>query len=588
MNHATRPGRLAVCVGLMLFCVSPTAVRGDAVVISQAMKATTIAEIFIEEGQVRVELEIGVADLAGFRNLIPDEVLERIEPGAEPLVERLPRFFSEDFTVRVGEGGPLPGRVTMAEIRPRVRRDEITGEPLPASGDEEELVFSAILVYPLAGRPSSVSVKPPIDAESGMVTASIGFVAYHLGVPMNDFRYLGLEETADLDWQDAWYSRFRRKNLWRQYNSPMSVFIYVEPFEVRVEIISRPMDLQTWLDLGLAGETVIPASAQPALKEQASAFFAEHLDLTVDGEPVVPVLDRINFLRRTLRTSSVVDPPEDLDLMSATLGVIFVLPTDGLPQEATLVWDLFSDKVRQVQAAGVDEAGPLPWVLTPEDNVLHWQNYLTNPTIPSIVAILSPPPAYAKLLTPVAIASTAAVLLILVQALRRRVRRISLSRGTVVVAVVLTAIAGVAWAGVQRARMSQEETRSVMAGILHNVYLAFDYRDEELIYDTLTRSISGDLLTRIYLEMKGSLELQSQGGARVKVKAIDLLETAAEPVQGGNGFVARSKWNVTGSVGHWGHVHTRTNQYHALVTVRPVDSLWKITELEILQEERLQ
>jgi len=34
-------------------------------------------------------------------------------------------------------------------------------------------------------------------------------------------------------------------------------------------------------------------------------------------------------------------------------------------------------------------------------------------------------------------------------------------------------------------------------------------------------------------------------------------------------------------------VHTRTNQYEADLTIEPVDGLWKLTNLTILQEERL-
>ena len=36
-------------------------VRPDATVISRAMTASTIAEVFVEEDEVRVEIEIGVA-----------------------------------------------------------------------------------------------------------------------------------------------------------------------------------------------------------------------------------------------------------------------------------------------------------------------------------------------------------------------------------------------------------------------------------------------------------------------------------------------------------------------------------------------
>ena len=61
----------------------------------------------------------------------------------------------------------------------------------------------------------------------------------------------------------------------------------------------------------------------------------------------------------------------------------------------------------------------------------------------------------------------------------------------------------------------------------------------------------------------GGLELANQGGARAKVKTVDLqsidIVAASEP----DAFRATTVWNVAGSVGHWGHVHTRTNQYNA-------------------------
>jgi len=41
-------------------------------------------------------------------------------------------------------------------------------------------------------------------------------------------------------------------------------------------------------------------------------------------------------------------------------------------------------------------------------------------------------------------------------------------------------------------------------------------------------------------------------------------------------------------VGHWGHVHQRTNQYQARLTVEAVGDRWKITALDLLQEERTQ
>jgi hypothetical protein len=141
------------------------------------------------------------------------------------------------------------------------------------------------------------------------------------------------------------------------------------------------------------------------------------------------------------------------------------------------------------------------------------------------------------------------------------------------------------WVG-GAAALSDQKAGEVVEGLLHNIYRAFDYRQEEQIYDTLDRSVTGDLLARIYLETRRGLELANQGGARAKVKSIELVETSASASEGG-AFVARTTWNVHGSVGHWGHVHQRSNGYQADLEIAPVDGVWKLTRLEILDEQRL-
>ncbi len=46
-------------------------------------------------------------------------------------------------------------------------------------------------------------------------------------------------------------------------------------------------------------------------------------------------------------------------------------------------------------------------------------------------------------------------------------------------------------------------------------------------------------------------------------------------------------WNVAGSVGHWGHVHGRTNQYRADLSIEPVSGAWKLVALDLIEELRL-
>jgi hypothetical protein len=122
--------------------------------------------------------------------------------------------------------------------------------------------------------------------------------------------------------------------------------------------------------------------------------------------------------------------------------------------------------------------------------------------------------------------------------------------------------------------------------LLHNVYRAFDYRGEEVIYDVLARSTAGELLTDVYLETRRGLELANQGGARVKVKDIEVLEASLKESDG-ESMTVESRWSVSGSVGHWGHIHQRQNGYHANLQISEIDGAWKLTGLDILQEERL-
>jgi len=367
---------------LLLYATSASA---DAIIRSQAMFADTIAEYFVEDDHVRLELEIGTNDVGAFRNLLPDALYQRLGYGDAPLEERLSKFVTKDMPVLVGDT-TVVGKVTNVGPATRPLRDAITGEELPTPEDEATVVIRATIVFPFDERPDSLTLVAP--RQTGL--ANIGFVLYHKGVAVNDYRYLSSGNTVNLDWQDAWYSAFPERGLRRQYYSPMTGFIYVEPYEVRKEIIVRPADIQQYVDLGLDGETTIPAERHDEIKDLVVEFLSGHFPVKIDGEPVEGTVDRVNFLRRTLRSSVVVDK-QDLELLPATIGVIYVFPTDGLPQNVELEWDLFNDKTPTIPAATVDQAGPLPVILEPGFSTLRWDNYLRFPELPTLTDIEKPP-----------------------------------------------------------------------------------------------------------------------------------------------------------------------------------------------------
>jgi hypothetical protein len=571
---------MRIIAGFLLLVFLPVSVFADAIVRSTAMFADTIAEYYIEQDHVRLELEIGEADIGSFRNLLPDQIYQQLGYGDENLEDRLGRLMSEDLAV-FNEGKALPGFIRDIGPATRPRRDEITGEVLPTPDEEAVLVIGATLIFPFEGKPAALTLTAP--SKNGL--ANIGFVLYHLGIAVNDFRFLSSGYTVQLDWEDAWYSTFPQRALKRQYDSPMTGFIYVEPFEVRKEIIVRPYDIQQWVDLGLQNKDIIPAEQQDEIKRKVVEFLEPHFRVKIDDKAVQGTLDRVNFLRRTLTASTVIDQ-QDIDTLSATLGVIYVFPTAGLPQSVEMEWDIFSEKMQRVPVASVDQAGPLPVIMEPDYNILRWDNFLKHPDIPTLVDIQSPPNSIQKFAAWGQWLMLGPCLLILLLIIRSRRSGADWSWAALAGFAIGTLLAAFLVYENRQSRLNPDRLHELVGNLLHNVYRAFDYRGEDAIYDVLARSASGELLTDIYLETRRGLELANQGGARVKVKDIEMLESSLAESQG-QSLTVDSRWNVSGSVGHWGHIHQRKNGYHARLEISEIDGAWKLTGLEILQEERL-
>lgn len=553
--------------------------RADAIVISQALKATSIAEFHIDETGIRTTLEVGLNALPAFSNMIPDEIYREMGLGTEPFEERLRSFLGKDMAV-LADGELLRGSIRSMGPEKRILRDPINGTPLPVQENAPDII-SVELFYPFTegALPTELVFDSPLGTD-------IGFVVYHKGVAVNDYRFLAPGYTLTLDWLDPWYSTFANRSLKRRYSEPMSGFIYVENFEVRKEIIVRPKDLQRWTDLGLAGREDIPAAMQPAIKEKVGAFLAGHHPVTINGKPAQGILESVNFLERTLTSSRVIDPPEDLDIDSAIMGAIFVFPRDGLPQSVTMDWDLWDERITRIPVSSVDQAGPLPTYLEPDWRVLEWTNYLKNPTIPTLQAIETPATDWQVLAIRALPALICIALLNVLWLWRRR------SQGGGAALPALGTVLFLA-ASILAARYGASNTpdaaraQAITDDLLHNIYRAFDYREESDIYDVLARSVSGDLLTDIFLETKRSLVLANQGGASAKVKDIQLESVTVLPGAEQGSFSVEADWTVHGSVGHWGHIHQRSNRYLANLTVAVDAGQWKLQAMDVLQEERL-
>ena len=88
-------------------------------------------------------------------------------------------------------------------------------------------------------------------------------------------------------------------------------------------------------------------------------------------------------------------------------------------------------------------------------------------------------------------------------------------------ALVLVPVFQVPFGGSARAsQISAEDGRAILDSLLKNIYRAFDFRDEEDVYDKLAICVSGELLADLYLQQRRSLTVEQAGGAQAKVKEV--------------------------------------------------------------------
>jgi hypothetical protein len=139
---------------------------------------------------------------------------------------------------------------------------------------------------------------------------------------------------------------------------------------------------------------------------------------------------------------------------------------------------------------------------------------------------------------------------------------------------------------------TEAEALAIFEPLHENIYRAFDYTDEGAVYDALEQSVDGDLLAGLYDDVYRSLVLQEEGGAVSKVTEVRHVDIAVEEIGlvGADkraGFRLQCEWQVDGAVYHWGHAHTRTNEYIARYTVHAGDAGWRIAASEPIEQRRV-
>ncbi len=230
--------------------------------------------------------------------------------------------------------------------------------------------------------------------------------------------------------------------------------------------------------------------------------------------------------------------------------------------------------------------GPMPYTLKKDDNVLVWINYMKKYKLPTISEIEV---SQAKI--PVLHLLAFFVILFGLIKIFKNKKNVFKYGALTLLGVFLFAMGSyfkksISIPFVQQSSFSKPEASTLISHLLKNTYRAFDFREESDIYDKLAISNDAELLADLYIQTKKSMVLESQGGIQVKVKDVEIIEVE-EISSNGEGISFKCKWTVKGDVGHWGHIHSRINQYSAILNVKPENGVWKLYDIDIIEEVRL-
>ena len=278
--------------------------------------------------------------------------------------------------------------------------------------------------------------------------------------------------------------------------------------------------------------------------------------------------------------------------------------TKGAPTEVEVTWDKFNNAIKSVDTVvfAYDKIEKTQFSMFLENNTFQWIAPARKP-LPAIVDVsstvdldsLKPSMIQVPLVTTVFIA-LAVIILVASMMFRLDLRKTSIA-GAVLVIVGLASFQFLPvefpnpLAEKPKFELSNEDATQVFAQLHKNMFRAFDYQNESDVYDALAKSVDGELLRQLYLDINQSLKVKEQGGAIARVNEVNLLDgqkssSSISPDDEMPEFDYACKWNLIGTIEHWGHIHERENKYDANFKIQLKDDAWKITEMQVNNEEQ--
>jgi hypothetical protein len=521
------------------------------------------------------------------------------------------KYLAERFELIDAKGKKLPAKVI-----------EIVDFDIPAEGIRAGTLMNYqmgfVLEFDYDSPPEFLTINQRMVAEGQLLPSELKILLKQAG---SDTPYVHMmkpnqPETFRFDWDkpalssDAsekewaeWFNEQREKTLGITSYSSVYSFIYITNFEVRHEVLIPLATLAAMIDMERADEAYLEIAEQDAARQKIEALFSVGNEVEIDSVVVKPVFDRVDFYGLDLSDFAMQAERRKISMANGRVGVIMVYSTKGPPSDVKVTWDKFNPAMRTVDSVvfAYDKVEKTEFTMFLENNTYHW-TAPDRPPLPPITSVASTldPKLFVQPKISIPLVTVGLGIFALLSLAGNLVIKgrwsIALSA-----AGILGAGAIIAWPVAHYEirnpfvakpvfKIPDEVAGEVFAQLHKNMFRAFDYSQESDIYDALANSVQGDLLRSLYLDINESLKVKEQGGAVshidevriVEGKQIDLPATATPGADEPPAFGYRCKWDLVGTVEHWGHIHQRTTRYDAEFQIQLCDDAWKITRMQVV------
>ena len=474
------------------------------------------------------------------------------------------------------------------------------------SGELMQYTIGIVLEFKFEEAPNFLTINQHIIAEGLLLPSELKILLKQEGSDDPFFKMMKPDkpETFSFDWtnplpatdaseqeRESWFEQQREKTLGISSYSSVYSFIYITNYQVRHEVLIPLATLTSFFEIKRTDPAFLEIAEQDVAAKRIEALFSIGNPVVIDNVTVDPVFDRIDFYGLDLKDFAMQSERRKVSMANGRAGIIMSYSTKGMPRDVQVTWDKFNDSVQTVDSFvfAFEDASKTEFSTFLEDNTFQWSSKDRPAPLPitnvnADAEIFGVP----KLRLPMASLVLGILALPLIAALPFTRKPLGIATISILLVGLCGATSSMFIAEYDHPyRLPQpipeDKANSVFEQLHRNMFRAFDYHSESEIYDALARSVDGELLRQLYLEINDSLKVAEQGGAVSRIDEVNFTGGELLPNSDSEnpGFNYRSKWELLGTVEHWGHIHQRNNTYDARFRVELIENDWKIRKMQV-------